>query len=162
MSVQRCTWSTIRTLALSGALVAGFAACSDDPERDETTGEFSESGDADVFSIAVGDCIQDSGTGEVTEVPVAPCAESHDSEVYFAYQIPEETFPGTEGMSAIATAQCEPAFQTFVGMAYADSALYYTTLEPTQESWNEGDRELLCLVYDPAGPVTGSLEGANR
>ena len=35
-------------------------------------------------------------TGEVSEVPVVPCTEPHDSEVYFSYTIPDaDTFPGT-------------------------------------------------------------------
>ena len=32
----------------------------------------------------------------------------------------------------------------------------------TAESWASGDREILCIIYDPAGQVTGSLEGAQR
>lgn len=160
MSVQRCTWSTIRTFALAGVLIAGFAACSDDPERDETTGEFTESGEADVFNIQVGDCFDDAGTGEVSELPVVPCDQPHNNEVFHSYTIPGDTFPGD--FTAVAEEQCNPAFQSFVGVDYNSSALYMTTLEPTSGSWAEGDRELLCIIYDPAGPVTGTLQGANR
>ena len=35
-------------------------------------------------------------------------------------------------------------------------------LSPTESSWAMGDREIVCTVLDPAGPVTGTLEGANR
>jgi hypothetical protein len=49
-----------------------------------------------------------------------------------------------------------------VGMSYDQSALEVTWLEPTEESWEAGDRELVCLITDPAGQTTGSLEGANR
>jgi Septum formation len=162
MSVQCRTWSAVTSAAVSGLLVAGLGACSDDPERDETTGEFSESGEADVFDIAVGDCLSDAVTGDVTEVPVTPCDQPHDSEVFFSYTMEDGPFPGPEGMSAATQEQCLPAFQSFVGRPYEQSALDVTTIEPTSQSWSEGDRELLCLVIDPAGPVTGSLEGANR
>lgn len=161
MSVQRCTWSTIRTFALAGALIAGFAACSDEPERDETTGEITESGDADVFTIQVGDCMSESATGEVQDVPVVPCDQPHESEVFHSYQVPGDTFPGD--FESIVQEQCFPAFQAFVGLAYEQSALDITWLEPTSESWTQqNDRELLCMIFDPAGQTTGSLQGANR
>ena len=152
--------------ALAGLALIGLAACGDDdePDRDEATNEVTEAGDADVFSMAVGDCVtgESSTTGEVTEVPVVPCDEPHASEVFHSYQIPAETLPSTTEMEAIVQEQCLGNFETFVGMPYDTSALDVTWLEPTSGSWDQGDRELLCMVYDPAGDVTGSLAGAAR
>lgn len=164
-------WSTFRSLAVLCLVVAGFAACSDDDDsgQGDTTEATDESGgssgeeDASVFDIAVGDCLTDEVTGDsVEEVPVVPCDQPHISEVYFSYTIEEETFPGSDGMDRLMEEQCLPAFESFVGVAYDMSALEVTTLEPTSESWEQGDRELLCLIVDPAGEVTGSLQGANR
>jgi hypothetical protein len=149
-------------VAAAGALVLGLGACSDEPDRDES-GVITEEGDADVFTLQVGDCMSDQAgaTGEVTDVPVVPCEEPHDSEIYYAYTVPDaDAFPGT--FQEHVDAQCLPQFQTFVGLPYEQSALELTWLEPTIESWNEGDRELLCIVADPAGGVTGSLQGAAR
>jgi Septum formation len=148
--------------AAMGALVLGLGACSDEPDRDES-GAITEGGDADVFQIEVGDCLseQAAATGEVSEVPVVPCEEPHDSEVYFSYTVPDaDTFPGD--FQEHVDAQCIPQFQTFVGVPYESSGLSLTWLEPTAESWDAGDRELLCIVADPAGGVTGTLEGAAR
>jgi hypothetical protein len=152
--------------AAAGLALVGLAACGsdDEPDRDETTNEITEAGDADVFSIAVGDCLTDDvGTaGEVSEVPVVPCAEPHASEVFHSYQIPAETLPSTTEMQTIVEEQCIGNFEAFVGMAYDTSALDITWLEPTSGSWDGGDRELLCMVFDPAGDVTGSLAGVAR
>jgi hypothetical protein len=148
--------------AAAGALVLGLGACSDEPERDDA-GAITEEGDADVFTLKVGDCLSDQAgaTGEVSDVPVVPCDQPHDSEIYFSYLIPDaEAFPGT--FQEHVDAQCLPQFQTFVGVAYEASALDMTWLEPTAASWQEGDRELLCIVADPAGGVTGSLAGVAR
>ena len=50
-------------------------------------------------------------------------------------------------------------FEQFVGEAYLDSRFDFSYYYPTEASWSRGDREVLCVIYDPAGPVTGSLEG---
>jgi hypothetical protein len=152
--------SLLGSAAVAGPLALGLGACSDDPERDES-GAVTEGGDESVFDIAVGDCMNDQSTGtQVSDVPVVPCTEPHASEVFHAYQVPGDTFPGD--FTQIAEEQCKPAFQTYVGVAYDQSALEITTLEPSFETWADGDRELLCIVVDPAGSVTGSLQGANR
>jgi len=151
--------SLLGSAAIAGLLVVGLGACSDDPERDES-GAVTDGGDESVFDIAVGDCITDSSTGQVSDVPVVPCSEPHVGEVFHTYDVPGDTFPGD--FTQVANEQCTPAFQEFVGMAYEQSALVYTTLEPTAQSWEGGDRELVCIIQDPSGNVTGTLQGANR
>lgn len=161
VSPRNRTLSLLGSIAVAGVLATGLGACSDEPERADS-GEVSEAGDESVFDINVGDCLSTNADGSVTEVPLVPCAEPHESEVYHSYTIPGEEFPADDAMQTIAGEQCVPAFQTFVGKPYQESALEFTTLQPTSESWGQGDRELLCLVVDPAGNVTGSLRGANR
>jgi hypothetical protein len=152
--------SLLGSAAIAGLLVVGLGACSDDPERDES-GAVTEGGDESVFDIAVGDCMSDqSATGEVADVPVVPCEEPHASEVFHTYEIPGDTFPGD--FTQVTQEQCGPAFQQFVGVPAEQSALTLTWLEPTAQTWAEGDRELVCIVEDPAGNVTGSLQGAAR
>lgn len=153
--------------ATFAALVAlGLGACSDDePERDETTNEITEAGDADVFTMAVGDCLPDpsSAVGEVADVPVVPCSEPHAGEVFYSHIIDGDVMPDPPEMEAIVTEQCSGAnFESFVGLPYDQSVLEVSWLEPTVESWGGGDREILCIVNDPAGGVTGSLAGAAR
>jgi hypothetical protein len=151
---------------LGGALVVTLGACGDDsgPDRDESTNEISEAGDADVFEIAVGDCLPDpnAATGEVQEVPVVPCDEPHASEVYFSHIIEGDELPDATAMEAIVNEQCMGNFESFIGLPFDQSALQVTWLQPTDGSWDAGDRELLCIVSDPAGGVTGSLSGAAR
>ena len=174
----------IAVLALIIGLVAIFAAGDDDDETstdDETTttvgdtttttGDTTEttegsdgSESTDVFSLGVGDCVTDESemTGEVTDVPIIDCAEPHASEVFHSYMIPDPSLPDQAGIEAIVQEQCLPAFESFIGLAYDSSVLEVNYLSPTPDSWDAGDRELLCLVYDPSGNVTGTLAGANR
>lgn len=146
------------------ALALSAAACApSQPTRDAQSGEITEAvDDADVFALRVGDCLGDSPEGDVASVPTVPCDEPHTDEIYLSTELPDGDFPDEEAFIAHAEEECMPAFAEFVGLAYEDSVLELTTMEPTEESWADGDREVLCLVYDPAGEVTGSLEGARR
>ncbi len=154
-------------VVFAGLIVVGLSACGsddDEPARDDETDEVTEAGDADVFEMAVGDCLPDdsSATGEVTEVPVVPCEEPHASEVFYSYIIEGDELPDPTAMETIVNDQCLSNFESFVGLPYDQSALTVTWLEPTAGSWDAGDRELLCIVADPAGGVTGSLAGVAR
>ncbi|MFC7331334.1 septum formation family protein [Marinactinospora rubrisoli] len=119
--------------------------------------------DADVFDIAVGDCLNDAAmTGEVQEVPVISCDQPHDSEVYASVMMDDGAFPGDEAVNAEAETECDAEFTNFVGLPYMESVLLYSWYVPTEQSWAGGDREILCLISSPDGQTTGSLQGANR
>lgn len=121
--------------------------------------------DTDVFDIYLGDCLTEFGSDEdsISSVPKIDCAEPHVYEVYHVENINESgDYPGETSVSDSANELCEAAFEPFVGTGYYDSALYYTPLFPTADGWAAGDREVLCLIYDPAGDTTGTLAGSNR
>lgn len=122
-------------------------------------------GEQDVFSISVGDCFNftDDTAGEVSSLPVVDCAEAHDVEAFAATDMPEGDYPGESAVSTELDTFCQgDAFTDFVGLPYADSIYYTTGLTPTQASWDNGDRELLCAIGDPDGQTTGSLEGIGQ
>ncbi|HEY9412677.1 MAG TPA: septum formation family protein [Jiangellaceae bacterium] len=171
--MARLTRMTIGALAVGAALA--LSACSqvgdlvdgdggDEPSRDPS-GQVTESEPAaDVFSVKVGDCIGAFGDGEqVSEIPVVPCTEPHDQEVYAAVQVPDAAeYPGDAAVEDQAKTDCSAEFQTFVGLAYDDSELYVNFLTPTADSWAQGDREILCTIYEEGAQTTGTLKDANR
>ncbi|MGR4011014.1 septum formation family protein [Leucobacter sp. 1207-22] len=150
----------IGALALTGAL----AGCSGAPAaRDAETREVTEAGEDSVFAIRVGDCTNDIASTEADVLPVVPCAEPHDNEVYHAFDLEDGEWPGEDAVMAAAEETCVAQFEQFVGVSYDASELDWWPMSPTQGSW-EGlnDREVYCLAYDPAGLVEGSLAGAGR
>lgn len=151
---------TVATLALSGCSLLG----GNDPERDEDSGEITEASDSDVFALRVGDCLDSAALGDVVEtVPVVPCDEPHDSEVFASTQLADGDYPGDEAVATQADEYCYAQFSQFVGMSYEDSALDFLPMYPLQEGWEQlDDREVLCLVVDLDGGVTGTLKGAAR
>ena len=152
---------SVALIALTGCSLIGGAS---DPERDDSGDIVVSSDDADVFALRVGDCM--ASTDEATEVqtvPTRPCTEVHDSEAFASTMLPDGDFPGDDAVTATADDFCAGQFQPFVGMAYEQSVLELRYYMPSQESWESmADREVLCILVDPAGGVTGTLKGANR
>ena len=167
------TNSRLRTRALVVVAIAAAAmvlsGCSllgqlgNDTPRDASGTPTAANSDADVFSIKVGDCLDDaSSTGTVTTAPIVPCAEPHNSEAYKSVQMTDGAFPGDDAVTTQANEACAAAFPAFIGIAYDDSNLSISYYFPTKESWANGDREIMCTVYDDGVKTTGTLKNAKR
>lgn len=114
--------------------------------------------------MRVGDCVNSGDLdGLVETVPVVPCDEPHDSEAFASMDMPAGVYPGETAVDDAAADFCFTELEAFVGLEYSQSLLDYWPLTPSAEGWDAvDDRQLLCFVYDPAGSVTGTLEGAAR
>ncbi|MFI6575128.1 septum formation family protein [Nocardiopsis sp. NPDC050513] len=126
--------------------------------------------DTGVFDLNVGDCFIEADmntafmSGGVSEIPILSCEEQHDSEIFYAYDIASDTFPGEDAVQTEATSTCQgQIFTDFIGVEYATSEIYVSYLVPTSGSWASGDREVICYAKTLNGElVTGTFEGANR
>jgi Septum formation len=96
----------------------------------------------------VGTCLDTNGE------PV-DCATAHDSELYAVVELPDGPWPGQKALDAASEQPCVDHFAGYVGVAYDQSTLDSAPLPPDEESWGAGDRQVWCLVVDPAGPLTG-------
>lgn len=154
--------SAVAALALSSCSVFDTSGSSNAAPRDETNGEITETADADVFSIEVGDCLDYAalGSGEINSVPVVPCAEPHDGEVYAETSLPDGDYPGDEAVSQQADTFCYDQFATFVGIPWDDSSLDYSPLTPTADSWEGFDDRLIQCVVAAQDDVTETFEGS--
>jgi hypothetical protein len=124
---------------------------------------------AEIPDVEVGDCFDTSATsGQTTlyRIPVVPCTTAHGGEIYAETTAPDSlakngVAPTQQALWDAADAFCYPEFTRFVGMRWARSELLYWPIAPSEESWADGDRRILCVV-ESEEPVTGSLEGASR
>jgi hypothetical protein len=146
------------------ALVAMMVMVGCGSERDGEPGQSAESGDVDVFDLDVGDCLADFKDATVwSSIEASPCSEPHSDEIYAKGEIPDsDEYPGKQAIETAAQDICLSHYEAFVGLAYDDSVLDIGYLTPTEDSWTEGDRTVLCTVFDPLDEVTGSLRGAKR
>ena len=134
-------------------------------------GGITSGGTVTVDDLRVGDCFDstDDEAAEISDVDGIPCAESHDYEVYLVQDRDGSSYPTDAEFDTIFEELCIPAFDAYVGSDYATSALYAGMITPSEASWNDGDREYICYLYEPVDeslienvPQTGSAEGSGR
>jgi hypothetical protein len=121
-------------------------------------------GGGNVFTLEVGTCFDDTDETEVSSVPEVDCSEPHDNEVFAVFDYTQsDTFPGSEAMNDAAQELCIAQFEAYVGLSYPESALEVFPITPTQGSWDNGDREIICALYNlDLSKLTESMQGAAR
>ena len=120
-----------------------------------------------VFDLEVGHCFSVE-SDELETVVVVDCQEPHEYEVFSVLDHeagPDAAFPGDQALLEYADAACQPPFEAFVGHDYQTSIWFITALSPSEQTWADGDREIVCTLDQQdanAEPitVTGSAEGA--
>jgi len=128
----------------------------------DSSGAIVAEGNIGAFNVRVGDCFNDVGfDDEVSSVPGIPCSDPHDNEAYAVFDVSVPSYPQGEGMSELAYESCMDRFAAYVGKDYESSSLEITTMFPSQQSWRENDREVICAVYDMnAQKLTGTTRGS--
>ena len=135
-------------IALLGIVLALFAGgCGDE---------------GNVFSLGVGDCFTSIESTEISDVPLVDCAEPHEHEVFAIWSV-GTPLPTQDAMNQ----GCVDRFEDVIGLPFEESEIWAAAITPTEESFESGDREVICYSYefDESGEiaqVTGSVLGANR
>jgi hypothetical protein len=162
----------VAAIAAAGLVLSGCSLISqvtNSTQRDDNGKVTATNEDADVFSIKVGDCLNDADvSGETTTTPIVPCSKPHDSEAFQRFLLDDGDYPGDDAVEQKGKDDCSgDAFTQFIGVPSDSSTISYSYYYPTEESWGNGDREIMCTVYqtdDSGNPVktTGSLKGAGK
>lgn len=117
------------------------------------------------FDLEAGDCFKIPDSDEIGDVQRSPCNEAHSAEVFLVANFPDQdTFPGDAAFGAWIEENCGgQAFQDYTGTAYdPEGEIEYTAFFPTQEGWDDGDREMTCILMPAAGgEVTVSYRKAS-
>lgn len=153
----------MKSWAVYLAAIVGFAiyGASTNADRD-SSGAIVEEGSIGAFNVQVGDCFDDvTSFEEVSSVPGVPCSDPHDNETYAVFDVGVASYPEGEGMSELAFESCMAQFEAYVGKDYESSSLDITTMFPSEQSWAQDDREVICAVYDMnAEKLTGTARGS--
>lgn len=100
------------------------------------------------LAFAVGDCFNETPE-EFVDVN---CNEPHQAEIYEVLDHPDSSnYPGGQLIADWAEPQCYSRFESYTGVAYPDSALEFNYLYPTAQGWRDGDREVICYLFDASG-----------
>lgn len=164
-----CKLSLVKwlTVGLLAALLAAACAGGDRSMREAGQPGVVRSGSLSVFELMVGDCLADPSEAlmpsEVDALDAVPCTEPHRLEVFAVVVVGtgDDLYPGDSVVTAQADAACLGEFPDYTGVEYsAQSALYFTYLYPTLDSWSANDdRDIVCVVVS-AQALNGSVKGA--
>jgi hypothetical protein len=99
-----------------------------------------------VFELSLGGCFDDesSSSDEVSEVPIVECSDPHDNEVYAVHEMTDSAYPGFDSTGDRADGLCLADFEL---LKHENLELDFGWLIPTDRSWANGDREIICFVY---------------
>ena len=144
--------SGVWTLVIAAGVT--IALLTDDAERD-ASGRINESGALSVFDLQTGDCLNDlAETDRTLSVDATPCDRPHEAEVIGTFDLAGDDWPGEETVPAIADERCAE----MLGDAGSDGEGEPFYFQPTERSWSEGDREVVCIAMFER-PRRGTLEG---
>jgi hypothetical protein len=140
-------WWKFAALVVALGFTLGLTACSDTPANDFEAGE----------------CTDDNLTGDIGEVETVDCDEEHTAESIGQFDLEGDDFP--DDVAQQATEGCEgDLFEDYVGTSYNESAFLVNTITPTAETWDNGDRTVICVITGRVDdePLEGSAEGSEE
>lgn len=143
----------VPTVALVASIAAAIAV-----EFSKSDSTAAGNGQVSVDEIRIGDCLNGLTEGRSIEnLPVVPCAEPHDGEVFASFPVSGAAFPGDAAVTSQAEKGCVERLRSYAPKAAEDqnTQLYY--LHPTAASWLTGDREITCVALSATGKTTGSM-----
>ena len=127
-------------------LAAGAVACSDDES---------------VANAEVGECIENISdlAGLISELPETECTEDHEAEVYFLFDHEggDDDFDQSE-IDEEATERCGEELEDYIGVDPSETRIAPTSINPSEGSWEDGDRETICVAFIPGEEVDESFE----
>ena len=145
--------------AILVALVVGYLTSA----QRGSDGSLTTAGTVDVTELRVGDCFNSDEEAEIAEVDGVPCDEAHEYEIFAVDTYQADALPGDAQMEAVFLSVCNEPFQAYVGAPYASSEIYAKMITPSEDSWADGDRTFMCVLYDPENDqLTESMRGAER
>jgi DivIVA domain-containing protein len=121
--------------------------------------------------LRAGDCLTGPNLGLNTSnswplmVETTPCTGPHLAEVFFSRNAWPQSmaYPGDSAVDSQADASCSAAFSTYDGIDSSESAFTFLSISPFPHwDWASGDRQLVCLAYQPSGWVDYSIKGSGK
>lgn len=143
----------VRRLVVVALLVLGVSACGGPTHKDDA---FIDAGVTGLLDIELTECFSDPEYSDFAGEDVVlytPCVDGADNQSYMFVQAPE----GSWDRQAVAELGWDECGQGFEQQWPDQDGLDYYPILPTAETWADGDRAIMCAVYDPEGRLEDSV-----
>ncbi|MFC0553645.1 hypothetical protein ACFFHJ_22380 [Planotetraspora thailandica] len=110
-----------------------------------------------ILNIEGGECFTDPVDSTGSGRPIVlyrPCPEHADNQSYGFVHAADGAWERTR-LAAFAWKKCGEGF-THYWAGKAASGLDFYPVMPTEKTWADGDRDIMCVVYRPGGELTES------
>jgi hypothetical protein len=107
-------------------------------------------------NLRPGDCFMVKLGVVLTSIPLLPCSQPHDAQIFANLRIPNSSYPGSSAKTLDAALKlCEPAAYTYMNgrIDLLEIAAYY----PSSAIWAMGDHTAHCVLYDARQKFVGDV-----
>jgi hypothetical protein len=111
---------------------------------------------ATVFGLRPGQCFDSSPNG-IAGAHVVPCAQPHDAEIYGAFRVAGQRWPGTAALGTQARLGCQARLSGYLNPELDTSGLAESYAYPNQGAWAAGAHTVMCEIRGTQGRLTGSV-----
>ena len=129
----------------------------------DNQGNISEAGEVNAFEIMVGDCLAKLEDENFTTTTGIPCTEPHAGEMFASTNLPQLIVYESEEYNNFILDFCDTNLIAYAGISANLNEFTYSYLGPTVEGFNQGDRDVDCVVQRADGMLTtGSIKNIGR
>jgi hypothetical protein len=127
------------------AVVGTLVACSGEPPAND---------------LEVGDCIEDEADLNETSLAAIDCDDEHRLELIGKFDVDDEDeYPGEDALRSEGDERCADLYEDDVGSPLEEGGdVVVTAVLPSEDSWSDGDRTILCFAHAAdLSETTGSI-----
>jgi hypothetical protein len=114
---------------------------------------------ATVFTLRPGQCF-DSFPNGIAGARIVLCAQPHDGEIYGAFRVAGQPWPGAAALGTLARQGCQSRLSGYLNPQLNTSGLAESYAYPNPGAWAAGERTVICGIRGTQGKLTGSVRAS--
>lgn len=118
-------------------------------------------GQVNSMDLRVGDCFDKPAASTSLYVTAVRCAQPHDAEVLLRIDLPDLTYPGVSAFREL-SGECADHREDVLDPNLNYPGLDIRYLYPAAQSWNAGQRSMVCFFRADSGRLTGPVGASGR
>jgi hypothetical protein len=113
-----------------------------------------------VFGLQPGQCFNSLPNG-IAGAHAVPCAQPHDGEIYGAFLVAGNDWPGSAALGSQARLGCQDRLASYLNPQLATNDLAEFYAYPNQGAWAAGEHSVICEIRGTQGRLTGSVRASS-